>query len=71
MPIVTEPISRVDIDLVGPITPHSAQGNRYVTIDFTTGDPEAVPLKEIDSISVAKASLHFFFCRHPLRCTLR
>ena len=52
MPIVTEPFSRVAVDLVGPILPRSAQGNRYILtlIDFTTGFPEAVPLKDIDSI---------------------
>ena len=62
MPIVTEPFSRVAVDLVGPISPRSAQGNRYILtlIDFTTGFPEAVPLKDIDSISVAEASLQIF-----------
>ena len=62
MPIVTEPFSCVAIDLVGPISPRSAQGNRYILalIDFTTGFPEAVPLKDIDSISVAEALLQIF-----------
>ena len=61
-PIVTEPFSRVAADLVGPISPRSAQGNRYILtlIDFTTGFPEAVPLKDIDSISVAEALLQIF-----------
>ena len=36
------------------------QGNRYILtlIDFATGFPEAVPLKDIDSISVAEALQH-------------
>ena len=57
MPIVTEPFSRVAVDLVGPISPRSTQGNRYILtlIDFTTGFLEAVPLRDIDSISVAEA----------------
>ena len=62
MPIVTEPFSRVAIDLIGPIMPRSLQGNRYLLtlIDFTTGFPEAVILKEIDSISVAEALIQIF-----------
>ena len=62
MPIVTEPFSRVAVDIVGPILPRSAQGNRYVLtmIDFITGFPEAVPLKDIDSVFVAEALLHIF-----------
>ena len=36
--------------------------NRYILtlIDFTTGFPEAVPLKDIDSISVTEALLQIF-----------
>ena len=62
MPIVTEPFSRVAVDIVGPISPRSAQGNSYVLtmIDFTTGFPEAVPLNDIDSVSVAEAVLQIF-----------
>ena len=62
VPIVTEPFSHVAVDLVVPISPRSAQGNRYILtlIDFTTGFPEAVPLKDIDSVSVAEALLHIF-----------
>ena len=45
-----------------PISPRSAHGNRYVLtlLDFTTGFPEAVPLKDIDAISVAEALLQIF-----------
>ena len=62
MPIVTEPFSHVAVYLVGPLSPRSAQGNRYILtlIDFTTGFLEAVPLKDIDSISVAEALLQIF-----------
>ena len=61
MPIDT-PFSRVAVDLVGPISPRSAQGDRYIPtlIDFTTGFPEAFPLKDIESISVAEALLQMF-----------
>ncbi|XP_076030282.1 uncharacterized protein LOC143018628 [Oratosquilla oratoria] len=49
MPIVTEPFARVAIDLVGPLSPASSDGHRYILtlIDFATGFPEAVPLKDI------------------------
>ncbi|XP_076060384.1 uncharacterized protein LOC143036684 [Oratosquilla oratoria] len=62
LPIITEPFSRVAIDLVGPLSPPSAEGHRYILtlIDFATGFPEAVPLKEVDSISVAEALLTIF-----------
>ncbi|XP_076030915.1 uncharacterized protein LOC143019101 [Oratosquilla oratoria] len=62
LPIITEPFSRVAIDLVGPLSPPSAEGHRYILtlIDFATGFPEAVPLKEVDSISVAEALLIIF-----------
>ena len=62
MPIVTELFSCVAIDIVGQISPRSAQRNSYVltTIDFTTGLPAAVPLKDIDSVSVAEALLQIF-----------
>ncbi|XP_045102120.1 protein NYNRIN-like isoform X2 [Portunus trituberculatus] len=53
---------RVAVDLVGPLSPPSSEGHRYILIliDYATGLPEAVPLKEIDSISVAEALLSIF-----------
>ncbi|XP_047478945.1 uncharacterized protein LOC125032028 [Penaeus chinensis] len=62
IPIVTEPFSRVAIDIVGPLTPASSQGHKYILtlIDFATGFPDALPLKDIDSVSVAEALLVIF-----------
>ena len=62
VPIITEPFSRVAIDLVGPLLPASAGGHKYLLtlIDYSTGFPEALPLKDIDSISVAEALLQIF-----------
>ena len=62
MPIVTEPFARIAIDLVGPLSPPSSAGHKYILtlIDFSTGFPEALPLKDIDSISVAEALLTVF-----------
>ncbi|KAK3887676.1 hypothetical protein Pcinc_008226 [Petrolisthes cinctipes] len=62
LPIITEPFSRVAIDLVGPLSPPSSEGHRYILtlIDFATGFPEAIPLKSIDTISVAEALITIF-----------
>ncbi|XP_037784772.1 uncharacterized protein LOC119580748 [Penaeus monodon] len=62
IPIVTEPFSRVAIDIVGPLTPASSQGHKYILtlIDFATRFPDAIPLKDIDSVSVAEALLMIF-----------
>ncbi|XP_050701836.1 uncharacterized protein LOC126988072 isoform X2 [Eriocheir sinensis] len=62
MPIVAEPFARVAIDLVGPLSPPSSAGHGYILtlIDFSTGFPEALPLKGVDSISVAEALLIIF-----------
>jgi hypothetical protein len=62
MPIVSVPFSRVSMDIVGPLTPVSSDGHRYILtlVDWATGFPEAVPLKTIDSISVAEALLAIF-----------
>lgn len=62
LPIITEPFSRVAIDIVGPLSPPSSEGHRYILtlIDFATGFPEAVPIKEITSIDVSESLLSIF-----------
>ena len=62
LPVVTEPFSRVSIDLVGPLSPPSSDGHRYILtlIDFSTGFPEAMPLKDIDTVAVSEALLTIF-----------
>ena len=62
MPVFTEPFSRVSMDIIGPLFPATSEGHKYVLtlIDFSTGFPEALPLKNIDSISVAEALLQIF-----------
>ena len=57
MPIIREPFRRVGIDLVGPITPPSSSGNRYIlcVIDYATRYPEAVALPGISTEQVAEA----------------
>ncbi|XP_070174493.1 uncharacterized protein [Littorina saxatilis] len=62
MPRITEPFKRVAIDLVGPLSPPSEEGHRYIlsVIDIATRYPEAIPLKNIDTVSVAEALLGVF-----------
>ena len=62
MPLIEDPFHRVAIDLIGPISPASQSGHRYILtmVDFATRYPEAVALKGIDTIQVAEALLEFF-----------
>ena len=62
VPIIAEPFHRVSIDLVGPLSPASTGGHKYILtlIDIATSFPEAIPLKNIDSISVGEALLTIF-----------
>ncbi|XP_076449483.1 uncharacterized protein LOC143285918 [Babylonia areolata] len=55
MPLLDEPFRRVAEDLVGPITPASERGYRYilVMVDYATRYPEAVPLKSIKTVAEA------------------
>ena len=62
MPLIDKPFKRVAIDLVGPIGPPSEDGHRYIStlVDFATRYPEAVPLKNIDTETVAEALVDIF-----------
>ncbi len=55
-PIIDEPFQRIAVDLIGPIYPVSEKGNRYILtiVDYGTRYPEAVPLKRIDTETVAE-----------------
>ena len=56
MPLIDKPFKRVAIDLVGPIGPPSEDSHRYILtlVDFPTRYPEAVPLKDIDTETMAR-----------------
>ena len=64
MPIVAEPFSRIAIDLMGPFSPASKRGHKYILtiVDMATRFPEAIPLRNIDTVSVAEALVDVF-CR--------
>jgi hypothetical protein len=57
MPLSVVPFQRVAVDLVGPLIPSSERGHRFilVVVDFATRYPEAVPLRHIDTTTVAEA----------------
>ena len=50
------------MDLVGSITPASERGHRYILtlVDYTSRYPKAVPLKNIDTETVAEALLDMY-----------
>ena len=62
MPIISIPFERVAVDLVGPLKPASRAGNKHILtlLDYATSFIEAVPLKEITSISIAEALMAIF-----------
>ena len=64
MPLIQKLFQRVAIDLVGPISPPSEDGHRYILtlINYATRYPEAVPLKNIDTKTVAEALVDIFSC---------
>ncbi|XP_069990681.1 uncharacterized protein [Penaeus vannamei] len=62
VPVIQEPFSRVAIDIVGPLSPSSDRGHRYILtlIDCATRYPEAIPLKNIDTITIAESLVDIF-----------
>jgi len=61
LPLVETPFSVICVDIVGPISPPS-EGFQYIltTIDMCTRFPEAVPLKDVSTSTVAEALLNMF-----------
>ncbi|XP_070207867.1 uncharacterized protein [Littorina saxatilis] len=62
VPVIDTPFSRVAIDLIGPISPTSGRGHRWVLtlVDVATRYPEAIPLKSITTEAVAEALVEIF-----------
>ena len=62
IPVVDTPFKRVAMDLIGPIEPASESGHRYILtlVDYATRYPEAVPLKRIDTETVAEALVDIY-----------
>ena len=64
MPLIDKPFKGVAINLVGPIGPPSEDVHRYILtlVYLATRHPEAVPLKNIDTGTVAEALVDIFSC---------
>ena len=67
MPSIDQPFKRVAINLVilvGPVAPASDKGHWYILtlVDYAARHPEAVPLKNIDTETVAEALLDMCSC---------
>ena len=62
LPVIDVPFSRVAIDIIGPISPVSARGARWVltVVDVATRYPEAVPLRSITTEAIAEALVEVF-----------
>ena len=62
MPLMDVPFHHVAVDLIGPITPVSDNGNQYILtiVDFATKYPEAVALPRIKTERAAEALLDIF-----------
>ncbi|GFO18188.1 gypsy retrotransposon integrase-like protein 1 [Plakobranchus ocellatus] len=62
VPLVDTPVKRVAIGLVGPINPPSEAGHRFIVtlVDYATRFAKAVPLRKIDTESVAEALVDIY-----------
>ena len=62
MPIVKDPFDTVYIDLVGEVQPSSAEGHRWILTMMcaSTRFPIAIPMKRIDSVSIAEELMNQF-----------
>ncbi|XP_064470233.1 uncharacterized protein LOC135384984 [Ornithodoros turicata] len=62
MPKIDAPFQRVAVDIIGPISPPSRVGSRYILtlVDFATRYPDAVALKSTDTESVAEGLVEIF-----------
>lgn len=61
MPIIDVPFERIAMDLVGPLN-KSARGHEYILVilDYATRYPEAIPLRNMASKTIAKELVHVF-----------
>ena len=62
MALIDTPFQHVAIDIIGPIHPMSASGNRCILtfVDYASRYPEAVPLRSIETTRVAGAMVDVF-----------
>ncbi|XP_068213208.1 uncharacterized protein [Palaemon carinicauda] len=62
LPIIDTPFKRVSVDIISKIHPPSEKGHQFILtmMDHASRYPDAVPLKNIDSESVAEALVDMF-----------
>ena len=62
MPLIDVPFKRVAINLIGPLTPTSSEGHRYILtmVDYASRYPEAIPLKGCTAKEIADALIPVF-----------
>ena len=62
MTLIDMSFRKVAVDLVGPISPPSKKGHRYILtlMDCATRYPEAVPFKNIETKTVAEALMGMY-----------
>lgn len=56
------PFQRVAIDIIGPLSPTSEKGNRFILtmVDCATRHPDAVALPSVDTEKIAEALVEMF-----------
>uniref|UniRef100_A0A803K005 Gypsy retrotransposon integrase-like protein 1 n=1 Tax=Xenopus tropicalis TaxID=8364 RepID=A0A803K005_XENTR len=61
LPVIEIPFERIAMDLVGPLI-KSARGHQYILVvmDYATRYPEAVPLRNTSSKTIARELFHMF-----------
>jgi len=62
MPVIEIPFKKVAVDLIGEMFPASSRGHRYIltVVDYASRYSEAVALKSISTVAVAKALVSIF-----------
>lgn len=62
LPVTNTPFSRIAIDILGPF-PRTRNGNRYILVvcDYSTKYPEAIPVKNQESDTIATDLIKSFF----------
>lgn len=61
MPLISCPIERIAMDLIGPL-PKSKEGNKFILtiVDYATRYPEAVALPSTEASQIARGLLLLF-----------
>ena len=60
LPLMEEPLSRVAVNLTGPLSPVSEESNVLTAVDYATRYPKAIPLTKIETEHVTEALLDVF-----------